>query len=128
MMKLLSMLAAGVALYGGAHVFNDSQGRANAIQAPSRAGLYQLVANGDESCVVRRGESLSSGLFAVRFDAACSSLLPDIARATRWRESEDGTVTFSTPTGEKVVAFAAADGEGYLSYAPATPLLSLAGK
>ena len=122
------MLAASVALYGGAHFFDDNQGQATAVQAPSRSGLYRLVANGDESCVVRRGESLSSGLFGVRFDAACSSLLPDITRATRWREAEDGTVAFSTAAGEKVVAFAAADGEGYLSYEPATPLLSLAGK
>ena len=51
---------------------------------------------------------------------------PGIERAKFWRERDDGTVAFSTNGIDPIVAFGVADGDGYESYAPAAPLLSLA--
>jgi hypothetical protein len=45
-----------------------------------------------------------------------------------WREREDGTVAFSANGSDPIVTFAVADGDGYESYAPALPLLSLAAR
>ena len=86
------------------------------------------MADGSESCLVTRGEALSAGSFAIRPDADCDALLPGLARATVWRETDDGAVTFDRDDAAKVVAFSVADGDGYLSYAPATPLLQMARK
>ncbi len=125
-MKLILALATGVALYGGTHLFHGGGQNALAAPDPSRdEGVYRLVADGVENCRLTRGAVRPDGSFPLTLDPGCDALLPGIARATRWREGTDGTVTFGRDDGEKVVAFSIADGEGYLSYAPATPLLSL---
>jgi len=51
---------------------------------------------------------------------------PGIERAKFWREQNDGTVAFSVNGVDPIVTFGVADGDGYESYAPALPLLSLA--
>lgn len=127
-MKLLSILAAGVALYGGANLFQVPEAATGAVRQPPDEIVYRLVANGSESCLVTRGEALSPSSFAIRPDAGCDALLPGLARAAVWRETDDGAVTLDRNDAAKVVAFSVADGEGYLSYAPATPLLQMARK
>lgn len=125
-MKLFLTLAATVALYGGTELFHDEgQDVADASRSSGADGVYRLVADGTESCTVTRAAVRSGGFFTLVVDPGCDTLLPGIARAKRWREGGDGTVILSRDDGEKIVAFSVADGDGYLSYAPATPLLSL---
>lgn len=131
-MKLLSILAAGVALYGGTNFFQAPEPALGSTTAAARqppAGIvYRLTADGSESCLVTRGKALSPGTFAIRPAADCDALLPGLSRAAVWRETEDGTVAFDRDDATKMIAFSVADGDGYLSYAPATPLLQLARK
>jgi hypothetical protein len=126
MMKLLSALIAAAALFGGVQLFHDGNGESVANEAvPSNA--YRLVANGDEgACAVSRGAEISDGLSLLTVAPTCHRLLPGIERAKFWREQNDGTVAFSANGIDPIVTFSVADGDGYESYAPATPLLSLA--
>lgn len=125
-MKLLSALIAAAALFGGVQLFHDGNGESVANEAvPSNA--YRLVANGDEgACAVSRGAEISDGLSLLTVAPTCHRLLPGIERAKFWREQNDGTVAFSANGIDPIVTFSVADGDGYESYAPATPLLSLA--
>lgn len=126
MMKVLSPLIAAAALVGGVQLFHDGNGESVANEA-APSNTYRLVANGDEGdCAVRRGASISDGLSLLTVAANCRRLLPGIERAKFWREQNDGTVAFSVNGTDPIVTFAAADGDGYESYAPALPLLSLA--
>lgn len=126
-MKLLFALATTVALYGGTQVFHgDGQDVANASHSSPQDGIYRLVADGTQSCTVTRAAARSDGFSTLTVDPGCDALLPGIARVTSWREDGDGSIILSRDDGEKVAAFSIADGNGYLSYAPATPLLSLA--
>ncbi len=85
------------------------------------------MANGDEaSCAVKRGTEISHGLSLLTVTGNCRRVLPGIERAKFWREQDDGTVTFSANGIDPIVTFGVADGDGYESYAPALPLLSLA--
>ena len=126
MMKVLSALIAAAALVGGVQLFHDGNGESVANEAvPSNT--YRLVANGDEgACAVSRGAEISDGLSLLTVASACRRLLPGIERAKFWREQNDGTVAFSADGVDPIVTFSVADGDGYESYAPATPLLSLA--
>ncbi|WP_352501123.1 hypothetical protein [Mesorhizobium sp. M0012] len=58
--------------------------------------------------------------------ANCRRVLPGVEQAKFWREQDDGTVTFSANGTDPIVMFSVADGDGYESYAPALPLLTLA--
>ena len=127
-MKLLAGLVVSVALFGGAHFLQGGNGEGVADQtAPS--STYLLTANGDEAaCAIRRGADMSDGLSLLTVAPNCRKLLPGIERAKFWREEADGTVAFSANGIDPIVTFAVADGDGYESYAPAAPLLSLAGE
>ncbi|BAV49564.1 hypothetical protein MLTONO_4661 [Mesorhizobium loti] len=126
-MRVLSAFVAITALFGGAQLFHGGNGESVAEEVtPSNS--YRLVANGDQgACAVTRGASISDGLSLLTVAPTCRRLLPGIERAKFWRDQNDGTVAFSANGVDPIVIFAVADGDGYESYAPATPLLSLAG-
>lgn len=126
MMKALSALIAATTLFGGVQLFHDGSGEsaADEVAPPSN---YRLVANGDEAvCAISRGAAISDGLSLLTVASTCRRLLPGIERAKFWQEKQDGTVAFSANGIDPIVTFSVADGDGYESYAPATPLLSLA--
>lgn len=128
MMKRLSALIAAAALFGGAQLFYSGNGE-NAADQATPLNTYRLVANGDEgACAVTRGASVSDGLSLLTVAQNCRRLLPGLERVKFWREQNDGTVAFSANGVDPIVTFAVADGDGYESYAPTTPLLSLAVK
>jgi len=119
------MIAAATLLGGVQLLHGGGEGRAANVPPPS--GNYRLVANGDEaSCAVSRGAKISNGLSLLTVAANCHRVLPGIEQAKFWRETDDGTVAFSADGIDPIVMFAVADGDGYESYAPALPLLSLA--
>ena len=126
-MRVLSAFVAITALFGGVQLFHGGNGESVAEEVtPSNS--YRLVANGDQgACAVTRGASISDGLSLLTVAPTCRRLLPGIERAKFWRDQNDGTVAFSANGVDPIVTFAVADGDGYESYAPATPLLSLAG-
>ncbi|MGC3944244.1 MAG: hypothetical protein QM762_06955 [Chryseolinea sp.] len=126
-MKTLSLLLAGATLYGGFQIYNDGSNEDRpAVQAAS-GEVFRLVANGDEAaCSVRRGDRIADGLSALTLAPDCGRVLPGIERARFWWERDDGTIAFSADGIDPIVTFAIADGDGYDSYAPAAPLLSLA--
>ncbi|RUV16841.1 hypothetical protein EOB77_14320 [Mesorhizobium sp. M7A.F.Ca.MR.228.00.0.0] len=126
MMKTLSVLIAAGALFGGVQLFHVGSGESVANEA-APSSSYRLVANGDEAvCAVSRGAEISDGLSLLTVAPKCRRLLPGIEQAKFWREQNDGTVAFSANGVDPIVTFATADGDGYESYAPALPLLSLA--
>ena len=126
-MRVLSAFVAITALFGGVQLFHGGNGESVAEEVtPSNS--YRLVANGDQgACAVTRGASISDGLSLLTVARTCRRLLPGIERAKFWHDQNDGTVAFSANGVDPIVTFAVADGDGYESYAPATPLLSLAG-
>ncbi|UVK39219.1 hypothetical protein LHFGNBLO_000560 [Mesorhizobium sp. AR10] len=125
-MKTLSALIAAAALFGGFQMFHGGGGESAAKEA-TPSSTYRLTANGDEgACRVKRGAEISGDLSLVLVAANCRRLLPGIERAKFWREQDDGTVAFSANGVDPIVTFSVADGDGYESYAPALPLLSLA--
>ena len=127
MMRVLSAFVAIAALLGGVQLFHDGNGQSVAKEV-TPSNTYRLVANGDEgACAVSRGAEISDGLSLLTVAPTCRRLIPGIERAKFWREQNDGTVAFSANGVDPIVTFAVADGDGYESYAPATPLLSLAG-
>ncbi|WP_425352269.1 hypothetical protein [Mesorhizobium sophorae] len=85
---------------------------------------HHPIATGN--CAVTRGASVSDDLSLLTMGPNCRRLLPGIERAKFWRQEQDGTVAFSANGVDPIVTFAVADGDGYESYAPAAPLLSLA--
>ena len=125
-MKTLSVLIAAATLFGGVQLFHGGAGQSAADEiAPSTS--FRLVANGDEAVgAVSRGAEIADGLSLLTVAPKCRRLLPGIEQAKFWREQNDGTVAFSANGTDPIVTFAAADGDGYESYAPALPLLSLA--
>lgn len=128
-MKALAALMAVAALFGSVQLFHGGSGEGRtAVDEPTLSpDDYRLVANGDEaSCAVKRGTEVSHGLSLLTVTANCRRVLPGIERAKFWREQDDGTVTFSANGIDPIVTFGVADGDGYESYAPALPLLSLA--
>ncbi|OBQ67577.1 hypothetical protein [Mesorhizobium erdmanii] len=127
-MKTLSAVIAAAALFGGVQLFHGGSGESVAEEA-TPANTYRLVANGDqEACAVTRGASISEALSLLTVAPNCRRLLPGIERAKFWREQQDGTVAFSADGLDPIVTFSVADGDGYESYAPALPLLSLAAR
>ncbi|ESY67729.1 MAG: hypothetical protein E5Y02_06725 [Mesorhizobium sp.] len=125
-MKTLSALIAAAALFGGIQLFHGGTWE-SAANEPAPSNTYRLVANGDEAaCAVSRGAEISDGLSLVTVAPTCRRLLPGIEQAKFWREQTDGSVAFSANGIDPIVTFSIADGNGYESYAPATPLLSLA--
>ncbi|MER8482781.1 hypothetical protein [Mesorhizobium sp. M1322] len=126
-MKALAALMAVAALFGSVHLFHGGSGGRTANASTPSPGDYRLVANGDEaSCALKRGTEVSHGLSLLTVTANCRGVLPGIERAKFWREQDDGTVTFSANGIDPIVTFGVADGDGYESYAPTLPLLSLA--
>ncbi|MBZ9857661.1 hypothetical protein LB566_28155 [Mesorhizobium sp. CA13] len=125
-MKTLSALIGAAALFGGVQLFHGGTGESVAEEA-APPDTYRLVANGDEGvCAIKRGATVSDGLSLLTVAPNCRRLMPGIERAKFWREQEDGTVAFSANGVDPIVTFAVADGDGFESYAPALPLLSLA--
>ena len=125
-MKTLSALIAAAALFGGVQLFHGGADQSVANEV-TPATSFRLVANGDEGdCAVTRGAAINDGLLLLTVAPNCRRLLPGIERAKFWREGEDGTIAFSADGIDPIVTFSVADGDGYESYAPATPLLSLA--
>lgn len=123
-MKLLAALFASVALFGGARFLHEDGQAAAAKSTPS--STYTLTANGDEAaCAVRRGDEVSQGLSRLSVSTDCRKLMPGIERVKFWREQADGSVAFSENGVDPIVTFGVADGDGYESYAPASPLLAL---
>ncbi|RWM71398.1 hypothetical protein [Mesorhizobium sp.] len=128
-MKALAALMAVAALFGSVQLFHggSGEGRTAPDEPTPSSDDYRLVANGDEaSCAVKRGTEISHGLSLLTVTGNCRRVLPGIERAKFWREQDDGTVTFSANGIDPIVTFGVADGDGYESYAPALPLLSLA--
>jgi len=127
-MKTLFALIAAAALFGGVQLFHDGNGESVAEEV-TPSNTYRLVANGAEgACAVTRGAEISDGLSLLTVAPTCRRLMPGIEQAKFWREQNDGTVAFSVNGIDPIVTFAVADGDGYESYAPAAPLLSLAGE
>ncbi|MBZ9998083.1 hypothetical protein [Mesorhizobium sp. BH1-1-4] len=125
-MKTLSALIGAAGLFGGVQLLHGGSVESAADEA-TPSNTYRLVANGDEgACAVKRGASISDGLSLLTVAPNCRRLLPGIEHAKFWREGQDGTVAFSVNGIDPIVTFAVADGDGYESYAPANPLLSLA--
>ncbi|MER8365345.1 hypothetical protein [Mesorhizobium sp. M1348] len=127
-MKTVPALMATAALLGSVQLFyaGSGQSRAASESTPS-SGNYRLVAHGDEaSCAVSRGAEISQGLSLLTVAPNCRRVLPGVEQAKFWREQDDGTVTFSANGTDPIVMFSVADGDGYESYAPALPLLTLA--
>ncbi|TGQ40700.1 hypothetical protein EN859_014165 [Mesorhizobium sp. M00.F.Ca.ET.216.01.1.1] len=125
--KTLPALIAAAALFGGVQLFHGGTGESRAANDAVPSSNFKLTANGDEAaCAIRRGAEVSNGLSLLTVASNCRRLLPGIERAKFWREQEDGTVAFSANGNDPIVTFAVADGDGYESYAPALPLLSLA--
>ncbi|MER8881763.1 MULTISPECIES: hypothetical protein [unclassified Mesorhizobium] len=128
-MKTLPALIVAAALFGGFQLFHGGTGESRAANEAVPSSNYRLTANGDEAdCAVRRGAEVSAGLSLLTVASNCRRLLPGIERAKFWREQEDGTVSLSANGSDPIVTFAVADGDGYESYAPALPLLSLAAR
>jgi hypothetical protein len=127
-MKALSALVAVAALFGSGQLSHGGSGEDNAANKPTPpSSNYKLVANGNEaSCTVKRGAEVSHGLSLLTVAANCRRVLPGIEHAKFWREQDDATITFSANGIDPIVTFAVADGDGYESYVPALPLLSLA--
>lgn len=125
-MKKLPALIAVAALFAGVQLFHGGSSESAANEARPTSN-YRLVANGDEAaCAIRRGAEVSGGLSLLTVASNCRRLLPGIERAKFWREQNDGTVAFSVNGVDPIVTFGVADGDGYESYTPALPLLSLA--
>jgi len=123
--RLFVGLVAFAALLGGVQLFHG--GSESVAGETIQSGTYRLTANGDEAaCAIKRGAEVSEGLSLLSIAANCRKLMPGIERAKFWREGEDGTVAFSADGIDPIVTFSVADGDGYESYAPALPLLSLA--
>ncbi len=119
------MIGAAV-LFGGVQLFHDG-GDESAAEGATPSNIYRMAANGGEAtCAVSRGAFVSDGLSLLTVAPNCRRLLPGIERAKFWREQNDGTVAFSANGIDPIVTFSVADGDGYESYAPATPLLALA--
>lgn len=127
-MKTLPALMAIAALLGSVQLFYAGSGQSRAASEPApSSSTYRLVAHGDEaSCAVTRGAEISQGLSLLTVAANCRQVLPGVEQAKFWREKIDGTVTFSANGSDPIVMFSVADGDGYESYAPALPLLTLA--
>ncbi|UDL92645.1 hypothetical protein LGH82_16290 [Mesorhizobium sp. PAMC28654] len=128
-MRILPALVAVAALVAGFQLLRDvgDQGSVGSVDEAPSSGNYRLAANGDEAaCAVRRGVEISKGLSKLMVASDCRLVFPGMERAKFWRERDDGTVAFSTNGVDPIVTFGVADGEGYESYAPAMPLLSLA--
>ncbi|MET2829365.1 hypothetical protein [Mesorhizobium shangrilense] len=128
-MRILPALIAVAALFAGFQLFRgvSDQSSVGSVDKALSSGNYRLAANGDEAaCAVRRGAEISKGLSKLMVASDCRLVFPGIERAKFWRERDDGTVAFSTDGVDPIVTFGVADGEGYESYAPAAPLLSLA--
>lgn len=126
MKTLLAMLAAAT-LFGGSQTLHGGDREIRSAQPKTETGAYRLIANGGEAaCTVKRGAAVSDTLSELAVDGDCRALLPDIERAKFWRDRADGTVGFSENGTDPLVAFAVADGDGLESYAPVSPLLSLA--
>ena len=125
-MKLLAGLVASVAVFGSIQLLHDGNDRSAAADTASSSN-YRLTANGDEAaCAIHRGAEVSDGLSLLTVAPTCRRLLPGIEHAKFWREEADGTIAFSENGIDPIVAFSNADGDGYESYAPVTPLLALA--
>ena len=125
-MRKLPALIAAAALFAGIQLFHGGSSESAANEARPTSN-YRLVANGDEAaCAVWRGAEVSGGLSLLTVASNCRRLLPGIERAKFWRERDDGTVAFSVNGVDPIVTFGVADGDGYESYAPTLPLLSLA--
>jgi hypothetical protein len=125
-MKTLLASTAAAALVTGVMLIPSGQGDST-TDAAMPSNTYRLVANGDEgACAVSRGAPVSQGLSLLSVAPSCRRLLPGIEQAKFWREGDDGTVAFSANGLDPIVTFSVADGDGYESYAPATPLLALA--
>ncbi|RVC83189.1 hypothetical protein EN745_04015 [Mesorhizobium sp. M4A.F.Ca.ET.022.05.2.1] len=123
--KLIPALMAAAAVACGVQLFHGGSGESIASETASSSS-YRLTANGDEAaCAVRRGANMSDGLSLLTVAPNCRKLLPGIERAKFWREEADGTVAFSANGIDPIVTFSVADGDGYESYAPVTPLLAL---
>jgi len=126
-MKTLLVLFAGAALFGGSQIYNGGSSEDRPAARAASGDMFRLAANGEEeTCAVRRGGRIADGLSALTLAPDCGRVLPGIERARFWRERNDGTIAFSADGVDPIVTFAVADGDGYESYAPAAPLLSLA--
>lgn len=77
------------------------------------------------ACTVTRGAKVSRGLYALKVDPACSTLLPGIERVRRWHERSDGSVEFIGEGGDTLAAFGMGDGVDYESFRPRSPMLTL---
>lgn len=124
-MKVLVGLVASAALFGGVQLIHGANQSVAGETVAS--GTYRLTANGDEAaCAIQRGAEVSTGLSLLSVAPNCRKLMPGIERAKFWREEQDGTVAFSADGIDPIVTFSVADGDGYESYAPVAPLLSMA--
>ena len=125
-MKTLIASIAALALVTGLVLFHAGNGD-SAADTATPSNTYRLVANGDEeACAVSRGAPVSHGLSLLKVAPNCRRLLPGIEQAKFWREGDDGTVAFTANGLDPIVTFSVADGDGYESYAPSSPLLALA--
>lgn len=124
-MMRVPALCAAAALCGGIHFYGGQAPVAVAATPAASAMVYRLVANGEQACTVVRGAPLDGGLSELRPSPGCEKLMPGLSRARFWREREDGAVAFSADGTDEIAAFASADGEGYESFRPMAPVLSL---
>jgi hypothetical protein len=94
-----------------------------AIRA-STPGVFELSRNGGlETCLVQRAPARAKENELVEY--GCDRLVPAFEKTLYWSEGANGSIAFVTKDGRRVVEFAPADGEGYESFAPRQPMLTL---
>ncbi len=123
-MKIFGAIVVAVAVYGGAQMLRFEADTPPLASHAAAAGVYRLVANGGQACRVKRRD-LSSDVSPLVADPNCGTVLPGLEQAKFWRDNKDGTISLSRNGVDPIVIFAVADGEGYESYQPALPLLSM---
>ena len=132
MSKLIALVAVG--LLAGAGLLGENldaslpsaEAAVIATQTPERETYHLRRGGGSASCIVARGADLSEGLSELRVEPSCEAVMPGMATVKYWRETDDETVAFSVDGIDALVTFALADGAAYETFAPGTPLLSLA--
>ncbi len=125
-MRIVPALIAVAALFAGLQLLRGGGDQSDVDEASS-SGNYRLAANGGEAtCAVKRGAEVSDGLSLLTIASDCRLVFPGMERAKYWHERHDGTVAFSANGVDPIVTFGVADGDGYESYEPTVPLLSLA--
>lgn len=129
---IAAAIAASAHYNGGADAANPKPlaAAATAFAPVSRstadaANFRIATPGGEQQCIVRRSRLLADGKVALSPGAACGELFAPLRSAAFWRRNGDGSIDFLGHGGERIVAFEPADGDGFVSYHPVNPILSM---